>query len=75
MIKLLLRSYQEMEQRKIGSDEVLDFYLNRDEPNYVDMPIWYTYNIKNVGEKTLYTNFWINKPYNSEDSDTFFEDV
>tara|TARA_B110000027_G_C16107185_1_gene295854 strand:+ start:1881 stop:2075 length:195 start_codon:yes stop_codon:yes gene_type:complete len=64
-----------MEQRKIGSDEVLDFYLNRDEPNYVDMPIWYTYNIKNVGEKTLYTNFWINKPYNSEDSDTFFEDV
>ena len=75
MIKLLLRSYLEMEQRKIGSDEVLDFYLNRDEPNYVDMPIWYTYNIKNVGEKTLYTNFWINKPYNSEDSDTFFEDV
>ena len=61
--------------RKIGSDEVLDFYLNGDEPAYVDMPIWYTHNIKNIGEDVLYTNFWINEPYNSEDADTFFEDV
>ena len=61
--------------RKIGTDEVLDFYLDGDEPAYVDMPIWYTHNIKNIGEEVLYTNFWINEPYNSEDSDTFFEDV
>ena len=61
--------------RKIGSDEVLDFYLNGDEPAYVDMPIWYTHNIKNIGEDTLYTNFWINEPYNPEDADTYFEDV
>ena len=61
--------------RKIGSDEVLDFYLNGDEPAYVDMPIWYTHNIKNIGEDVLYTNFWINEPYNLEDADTFFEDV
>tara|TARA_B110000238_G_C15709464_1_gene261903 strand:+ start:27 stop:413 length:387 start_codon:yes stop_codon:yes gene_type:complete len=60
---------------KIGSDEVLDFYLNGDEPAYVDMPIWYTHNIKNIGEDVLYTNFWINEPYNLEDADTFFEDV
>ncbi len=61
--------------RKIGSDETLDFYLNGDEPAYVDMPIWYTHNIKNIGEEVLYTNFWINEPYNSKDTDTFFEDV
>ena len=61
--------------RKIGSDEVLNFYLNGDEPAFVDMPIWYTHNIKNIGEDDLYTNFWINEPYNSEDADTFFEDV
>ena len=52
-----------------------DFYLNGDEPGYVDMPIWYTHNIKNIGEDTLYTNFWINEPYNLEDTDTFFEEV
>ena len=61
--------------RRVGTDEVLDFYLDGDEPAYVDMPIWYTHNIKNIGEETLYTNFWINEPYNSEDPDTFFEDV
>lgn len=61
--------------RKIGTDETLDFYLDGDEPAYVDMPIWYTHNIKNVGDDILYTNFWINEPYNPEDADTYFETV
>ena len=61
--------------RRIGTNEVLNFYLDGNEPAYVDMPIWYTHNIKNIGEDVLYTNFWINEPYNSEDADTFFEDV
>lgn len=61
--------------RKIDSDEVLDFYLDGDEPAYVDMPIWYTHNIKNMGEEELYTIFWINEPYNPEDADTYFVEV
>ena len=61
--------------RRIGTNEVLNFYLDGKEPAYVDMPIWYTHNIKNIGEDVLFTNFWINEPYNSEDTDTFFEDV
>lgn len=61
--------------RKIGTDEVLDFYLDGKNPAYVDMPIWYTHNIKNIGEEELYTIFWINEPYNPEDADTYFEEV
>ena len=61
--------------RKIGTDEVLDFYLDGDELAYVDMPIWYTHNIKNIGNELLYTNFWINEPYNEQDTDTYFEEV
>jgi len=61
--------------RRIGTDEVLDFYLNGDEPAYVDMPIWYTHNIKNIGDDLLYTNFWINEPYNPEAADTYFVEV
>ena len=61
--------------RKIGTDEVLDFYLDGNEPAYVDMPIWYTHNIKNIGEEELYTIFWINEAFNPEDADTYFEVV
>ena len=61
--------------RKIDSDEVLDFYLDGSEPAYVDMPVWYTHNIKNIGEEELYTIFWINEPYNPEDADTYFVEV
>jgi UDP-2-acetamido-2,6-beta-L-arabino-hexul-4-ose reductase len=61
--------------RRIGSEEVHDFYLSGDEAAYVDMPIWYTHNIKNIGEDILYTIFWINEPFDSNDPDTYFEIV
>jgi UDP-2-acetamido-2,6-beta-L-arabino-hexul-4-ose reductase len=61
--------------RKIGSNEVFDYYLTGDEPAYVDMPIWYTHNIKNIGEEELYTLFWINEFYDAKDPDTYFEKV
>lgn len=61
--------------RKIDSDEVLEYVLDGSEPAYVDMPIWYTHNIKNIGNTELITLFWINEPYNSEDSDTYFVKV
>lgn len=61
--------------RKIDSDEVLDFYLDGNEPAYVDMPIWYTHNIKNIGKEELYTIFWINEAFNPANSDTYFLEV
>lgn len=61
--------------RKIGSADVYDYYLSGDNPAYVDMPIWYTHNIKNVGEDELYTMFWINEFYDAKDPDTYFEIV
>lgn len=61
--------------RKIGTNEVIDYYLDGENPSYVDMPIWHTHNIKNIGDTELITLFWINEPYNPENADTYFENV
>jgi len=71
----VIKGKAQIQLRKIGTDEVHDFYLDGEEPAYVDMPIWYTHNIKNIGEEVLYTIFWINEPYNEQDPDTYFEKV
>lgn len=61
--------------RQIGTDKILNFTLDGNEPSYVDMPVWFTHNIKNTGEEELYTIFWINEFFNPEDADTYFEGV
>ena len=61
--------------RKIDSDEVFEYIIDGSEPAYVDMPIWYTHNITNIGDTELITLFWINEPYNPEDADTYFVEV
>lgn len=61
--------------RRIGTDEVLNFELNGNEPSYVDMPVWYTHNIKNTGTEELYTIFWINEFFDPNDADTYMETV
>jgi UDP-2-acetamido-2,6-beta-L-arabino-hexul-4-ose reductase len=61
--------------RRIGTTQVYNYYLSGDEPAYVDIPIWYTHNIKNIGEEELYTMFWINEFYDANDPDTYYEKV
>lgn len=61
--------------RKIGSNAVHEFLLDGEYPSFIDMPIWYTHNITNIGDSKLITAFWINEAYNPEDTDTYFENV
>ncbi len=64
-----------IELRRIGTEEVITYHLDGETPSFVDMPIWTTHNITNIGETDLFTLFWINEPYNPEDPDTYFEKV
>ena len=64
-----------IELRRIGTSEVLSFELDGENPSFVDMPVWFTHTIKNIGTDELYTIFWINEFFDADDADTFFEDV
>ena len=54
---------------------MIDYFIDENNPAYVDMPIWHTHNISNIGEEEMITLFWINEPYDAEDPDTYFENV
>jgi UDP-2-acetamido-2,6-beta-L-arabino-hexul-4-ose reductase len=72
---MVIKGKARIQLRRIGTVEVLDFYLRGEGPAYVDIPIWYTQNITNVGDGELFTQFWINEQYNPNDNDTYFEPV
>jgi len=44
--------------RRYGKSEVTEYILDGEKPAYVDMPIWYTHNITNIGDSELFTIFW-----------------
>ena len=69
----VIKGKARIQLRRIGTDKVMNFELDGNEPSYVDMPIWYTHNITNVGDEELYTIFWINEFFDPDDPDTFFE--
>ena len=71
----VIRGKAKIQLRRIGSNEVLNFDLDGEEPAYVDIPVWYTHNIINIGDVELYTQFWINEWYDPKDGDTYFEKV
>ena len=64
-----------IEVRKIGAKDKVSFKIDGESPSFVDMKVWHTHNIKNIGNSDLITFFWINEFYNEDDPDTFFEKV
>jgi UDP-2-acetamido-2,6-beta-L-arabino-hexul-4-ose reductase len=64
-----------IEIRRVGTDKVLSFYLDGKQPSFIDMPVWYTHNITNIGEEELHTIFWINEHFDTNDPDTYYEKV
>ncbi len=71
----VIKGNARIELRRIGSSMKQIFYLDGDRPSFVDMPIWHTHNITNIGDNELYTIFWINEKFESNNPDTFFEEV
>lgn len=65
-----------IQQRRIGSDEVLNFEVSGDKIEAIHMLPGYTHNIINLSEtEDLVTVMWANEPFDPAHPDTFFEPV
>ena len=65
-----------IQQRKIGTEEVLDFYVSGKKIQAVHMLPGYTHNIINLSDtQELVTLMWANEAFDPEKPDTFFEKV
>ena len=65
-----------IQMRRIGSDEVLNFYVSGEKIEAVHMLPGYTHNIINLSDtEDLVTVMWANELFDSKKPDTFFEVV
>ncbi len=65
-----------IQERKIGSDEVLNFEVSGDKIEAIHMLPGYTHNIINLSEtEKLVTVMWANEQFDPNHPDTFFEVV
>ena len=65
-----------IQERKIGSDEVIEFEVSGDKIEAIHMLPGYTHNIINLSEtENLVTVMWANEAFDPGKPDTFFEKV
>ena len=65
-----------IQERRIGSDEVLEFEVSGDKIEAIHMLPGYTHNIINLSDsENLVTVMWANEQFDSSHPDTFFEEV
>ena len=65
-----------IQQRKIGTDEIIEFEVSGEEIKAIHMLPGYTHNIINLSEtEDLITVMWANECFDPTKPDTFFEEV
>ena len=65
-----------IQERKIGTDEILEFEVSGDKIQAIHMLPGYTHNIINLSQtENLVTVMWANEMFDPNHPDTFFEPV
>ena len=65
-----------IQERKVGTDEVLEFEVTGEEIKAIHMLPGYTHNIINLSDtENLVTVMWANESFDPNHPDTFFEEV
>ncbi|WP_422123906.1 capsular polysaccharide biosynthesis protein CapF [Planococcus sp. X10-3] len=61
--------------RKIDSDEVIEYHVDGNDMEVVDIPVGYTHNIENLGNTEMITVMWANELFDPEKPDTYYMGV
>lgn len=61
--------------RKIGNDEVIEYFVCGDKIEVVDIPVGYTHNIENLSDTDMVTFMWCSECFDANKPDTYFEEV
>lgn len=61
--------------RKIDEDKVIEYIVDGEKPQVLDIPPGYTHSIENTGQDEVITLFWSNEMFNPEKPDTYFLEV
>jgi len=61
--------------RKIGSDQVIEYFVSSEKLEVVDIPVGYTHNIENLGTSDMVTVMWVNEMFDPKQPDTYFVEV
>lgn len=61
--------------RKIDKDKVIEYIVDGEKPQVLDIPPGYTHSIENIGQNEVITLFWSNEMFNPEKPDTYFLEV
>lgn len=73
---IVVSGYGLIQERKIGTDDVIEFEVSGERIQAVHMLPGYTHNIINLSETgNLVTLMWANEMFDSNQPDTFFEPV
>jgi UDP-2-acetamido-2,6-beta-L-arabino-hexul-4-ose reductase len=72
---LVVKGQASIKFRKVGANSIIEYKVNGDEPEVVDIPAGYTHSLENIGNDELITLFWSSEIFDQERPDTFFMEV
>ena len=62
--------------RRIDDDNIIEYIVDSTRPEVVDIPVGYTHSITNIStSEILITLIWANELFDSENPDTYYEEV
>ena len=72
----VLEGEASVKMRKIGTNEIIDYKIKGIDNKVIDMPVYYTHNLENIGNTELICCFWMNDILKEQKiDDTYFEKI